>query len=333
VEKLEGSVQRIQSIFDSGLKKPCKHSRENAYRDTLVELSGALQDLYNLIDTALGLLRGYHKEDKTFLADLEYELLGKKQAEQFSLRGANAPFVVVKGYSGNQPYYWKFIQKLNPEGGILVVMEALRSSMGFDHGSEFYAARIRSAYQAFQQTIGAIKRLESRLSYTVMYPDTISKDALSVRENLKKHNLDDIWMQFNAGLDNFRNGDLLGSTNRIANSLTSFIRAAAQKYGYKGGQIGTHTIFLEKIGYVHDYMRQMISNFYGYLSKFRKGVEPTLDEARLLVDLAFSLFGFLVPHMDSFSVSEESAKAAKKETRALVTKQKQEDAKRTLSKE
>ncbi|MFX1580447.1 MAG: hypothetical protein ACFFBJ_12410, partial [Promethearchaeota archaeon] len=338
VDQLEEAVKRIQSIFDKGLSTPQKYANDQKYRSSLVSISEALQDLYNIVDTSLSLLKGYPDESKEFLYSLKGELLGKrytlvKLGEDVIYHGADIePFVEVSGYKSNKPFNWTFKQKILPIGGVHVAIELVTRSMGLNNGSELYAEYIKSASQAFQQTVGAIKRLQSRLKYTVMFPDSLSKDALKIREYLKKHELDDIWHQFNTGLDNFRTGDLLGSTNRITNALTSFLRSAAIKYGYRGGQLGEHTIFLEKIDYIHDYVREMISSYFGYLSKFRKGVEPSLDEARLLLDLAFSLFGFLVPRLDSFEISEERAKYAKKKTKAFVKKRQEENAKRTLSK-
>ncbi|MCF2138197.1 MAG: hypothetical protein K9W43_13280 [Candidatus Thorarchaeota archaeon] len=320
IEKLEHAVSKVQSIFDSHLSRPCRDVSDQKYRPYLIAVSEALQDLYNLIDTALGLLRGYHEENKRFLANLEYELLGRIWVNQGS-RADFKPFVKTSGYT-MYGHYWEFKQIYKTVGGILVAMEFLRRSMGFDHDSKIYAVHIRSAYQAFQQTVGSIKKLQSRLKYTVMYPDSISKDALQIRTNLRKLGLDEIWQQFSVGLDNFHSGDLIGSTNRLTNTLTSLIRATALKYGYQGGQLGAHTIFLEKIGFIHDYVKQMISNYYGYLSKFSKGVEPSINEARFLLDFAFSLFGFLILRMDNFSVLEETAKVAKKETKDLVKSRK-----------
>ena len=339
VDQLEDVVSRIQVIFDKGLSTPEKDSSDQKYRVLLENVSEALQDLYNITDTSLSLLQGYPDESKEFFVNLKGELLGRRYplvklgSGSISYGTDIEPFVEVESYISSRPFKWTFKQKFVPTGDINVVIELVTRAMGLDNGSKHYAEYIKSASQAFQQTVGAIKRLQSRLKYTVMFPDSLSKDALKIREYLKKNELDDIWHQFNSGLDNFRTGDLLGSTNRITNSLTSFFRSAAMKYGYKGGQIGEHTMFLEKIDYIHDYVRQMISNYFGYLSKFRKGVEPSLDEARLLLDLAFSLFGFLVPRLDSFKVEESRARDAKTKTKEYVRKQKEEEARKTLTKE
>ena len=323
VDNLEKAAIRLQSIFDSGLSTPRKDVVVQEYRDALIDANEALQDLYNAVESAYHLLEGYHKEDESFLNQLKIDLFGSRE----NMR----PHVFIHPSKSDDLVY-EFKEKYIPSGGIFTVMELLSRSMGLEHNSAIYAIYVRSAYLAYQQTRGAIRRLESRLSYTVMYPDSISKDALQVREYLKQQGEDNIWQQFNMGLDNFRQGDFLGSANRLTNALTSLILVAAQKYGYKGGQIGEHTIFLEKIGFIHDYIRQMISNYFGYLSKFRKGVEPTIEEARFFLDLAFSLFGFIGPRMGSFKVAEEKARESSKSTKNLVRMRKDEVAKKMLTK-
>ena len=153
---------------------------------------------------------------------------------------------------------------------------------------------------------------------------------MHLRELMQKNGFDNVWSEFQAGLDNYRQDHLLDSTNRLANTTTLLLGAIAKKYKFKGGQLGAHTLFLEKLGFIHERVREMISQFWGYLSKFRKGKEPSRNEAMLLLDLAFSIFGFLLPRIDEFKADDDMIQKARTATNRIIKMRKEEEARRTV---
>ena len=50
-----------------------------------------------------------------------------------------------------------------------------------------------------------------------------------------------------------------------------------------------------------DNFSDTLSKFYGHLSKFCKGQIPSALEAQFLLDMAMSVFGFLVNRVNEFS--------------------------------
>ena len=133
-------------------------------------------------------------------------------------------------------------------------------------------------------------------------------------------------------MDNFRQGHFTDAANHFSNTLTEIMKAAAKKFGFRGGQLGQHTMFLDKIGFIHENVREMISRFFSYLAKFRKGQQPSVDEARLLVNLSFSIFGFIAPKISTFKVDSKKASKAKQEIKSYVVQQKEKEAKKIVKK-
>jgi hypothetical protein len=318
LDDIEDTVEKIQSEFDKGLSNPpaTVPKRFREYVESAIEL---LQELYNLVELALNLLENHPDENSEFISGLKSSLLG-------SDHNYKPYFAVEYGAASSYPYNytWKFTRKFNPIEGIKVVIYFLSQALGFDVDSSSFVSRIVSASESFRMVRGAIARLKSRLGWMVMYPDSLSKDSNQIRTILLKNNLTMVWEEFSAGIDNFRKGDLLDSTNRFSNSIVELIRSIAESLGFKSGGFGTKALFLERIGLIHTYAREMISSFYGYLSKFRKGQEPSYKEARFLLDLAFTIHGHLVEAMETYQPNNDEIEKVTKDLKKRKKKTKKQ---------
>ena len=325
VKDIDDAVAELREAFDLDFTSPKYNCETEAIRLKISNAVTIVQKAYNLVQMSLKLLKDYPDEDTELLKKLEVDLMG-----DYSL---SMPFfkATAREVSGSR-YIWSFTQAKPPIGGLKIVSQFLLDSLSYICPSGDLAARLYSAYRSFVIIEGTLQLLKSRLEWTVMYPDSFSKDSVKIRNSLIKHNMDNVWQLFQTGLDNYRQGHLSESANGFSNALTAMMKAISSEFGYSGGQLGQHTMYLEKIGYIHQNVREMISRFYSYLAKFRKGQEATLDEARLLVDLSFTLFGFLAPRLSSYKVDPEIAKKAKKEVRDSVEKQKEEEARRIVTK-
>jgi hypothetical protein len=323
IDDIDRLVVEIRSDFASGLRSPKYGASNMKFRDQIGTTIRDVQRLYNVLEMAIKLLRDYPDENTSLIDGLEADLMGDcSQAK---------PFFKTES-DGYVRASWLYELQTKPVGGVKVILQLLTDSLSYTSKTASFAALLLSAYRAFEVTVGHLHRLKSRLEWTVMYPDTFSKDSLKIMNVLREQGLDNVWQYFQTGLDNFRLGHLSDCANNFNNALMHLLRAAAKKYNYTGGGQGEHTIFLEKIGVIPSDMRQLISRFISMLAKFRKEKEPDLDEARLLVDQSFTLFGFLVPRMMKFEVKSGDAEEAKKEVKKYVRTRKDEEAKKRVKK-
>jgi hypothetical protein len=322
IDDINDIVKKVQLEVNKGLTNP-KCTGEMHYRATVESALMHIQDLYNVVELALNLLENHPGERPEFIKKLTDDLMG-------SYHDYN-PFYKVslqnRGSATFPEYYWDYSREYKSTGGLRVVIHFLSEALGYEVKTEYFVQRVVSAVDAFRLVRGAITRLKSRLKWLVMYPDSLSKDAENLRIILTKHGFLKVWMEFSAGITNLRKGDLLDSTNRFANSIVELIGNVAKKYGFTSQGFGTRTLFLERIGFIHSYTGTMISSFYGYLSKFRKGEEPSFEESRFLLDLAFSIHGHITDKLDSFKAKQTLLDEAAKETKK-ITRQKTKQAKK-----
>lgn len=325
-DDIDNAVGMVRKDFERGVGIPKYNANIDKIRQRVSQTVSDMQVLYNVVELAIKLLRDFPDEDSQLVNKLETDLMG-----DYSLA---KPFIeaVLKTDYPSSRRYWSFEFEETPIGGIKVVIQLLTDALRYGPKMNEFASLLRSACWAFEVTMGALNRLKPRLRWTVMYPDAFSKDSLRLKKQLMKEGLDNVWQHFQAGLDNYRQGHLSDTANHLSNALTQLVGSIAKLRGYRGGQLGEHTIFLEKIGYIDYGVREMISQFFGLLAKFRKGKEPSFEESRLLVDLAFSLFGYLAPRISSFEVDLEVVKNAKKQTKQYVKERKEKEARRIVAK-
>ena len=333
VETLDKLTTQIEALYvKQKLVYPeCKIGSDKSHR-AIRKMISLCQDLYNQVELGLELLGAQvawgeptvdeRLTDCKFFTKLISDLMGTYSGELICFEVEQ-----IEYSSGDCEFEYKRAGRA--KGGIRSVIQLLSEALGYTPLDLAFAELIASSYNSFQMTVGAIARLKSRLNWQVMYPDSLSKDSMHLRELMQKNGFDNVWSEFQAGLDNYRQDHLLDSTNRIANTTTLLLGAIAKMYKFKGGQLGAHTLFLEKLGFIHERVRDMISQFWGYLSKFRKGKEPSRNEAMLLLDLAFSIFGFLLPRIDEFKADDGMIHAARTVTNRII-KMRKEEARRTV---
>lgn len=338
IENLDKLTSQIETIFQKQklIFPKCGKIGKSHPHKSITEMLSLCQDLYNQIELGFELLGAKvtwgeptldeKQSDYQFFTKLISDLMGRYSNIKLSYKVTQTTYTTEEC-----DFEW---QRVGPAiGGICTVIQLLTEALGFSPSNITFAELLPTAYNSFQKTAGAIERLKSRLNWQVMYPDTLSKDSMQLQKQMMKHGFDEVWSEFQAGLDNYRQNHLLDSTNRFANATTLLLSAIARKYKFKEGQLGAHTIYLEKLGFIHLRIREMISQYWGYLAKFRKGNEPTSNEAMLLLDLAFSIFGFLLPRLDEFKVEEDMLQKARKDTKKIIKMRKEEDARRLVKAE
>ena len=326
VEDIENTISELDEIIDSDFSDPDYYCNTFEIRDKITVAIARVQKAYNVIQMALRMLKEFPDHDSELIQKLGVDLMGDYTlAKPFYRADAVRPY-------GSDKYEWKIVQLSTPVMGLKILSQFLLDSLSFQCQSSDLASRLYSVYRSYVMIKGPIALLKSRLQWTVMYPDSFTKDSIRIKNVLVKYNMEDVWFLFQNGIDNYRQGHLIESANGFSNALTAIMKAISHRYGYSGGQLGEHTMFLEKIGYIHQNIREMISRFFSYLAKFRKGQKASVDEARLLVDLSFSLFGFLVPRMSRFKIDAEEAKTAKKKVKMYVKEQKEKDARKVVAK-
>ncbi|MFW9887059.1 MAG: hypothetical protein ACFFER_02680 [Candidatus Thorarchaeota archaeon] len=303
VVNIESAVKELESILN---KEELTHITWGGTPFKLSKVLGqalsAAQNVFNYLEMALAMLKNYPDSNQELVAELENDLFGPKKPYSDNL-------VTIRKYAGHYSYSIDTIAA----GGINVVINYLKDATKRDHTSAGFAGCIFSAKVALQSVKGEVERLKSRLQWTVMYPDSFTKDSVQIQERMLKHGFDTAWNQLSIGIENFLSGDFQDTCNALRNSLTLFVKGLAKNHGVDENQFGTQRTNLVKIGFMDSSFSDTLSKFYGHLSKFSKGIDaPSNLEAQYLLDMSLSVFGYLIKRVEEFEKSSPKKKSAER---------------------
>ena len=150
------------------------------------------------------------------------------------------------------------------------------------------------------------------IQWTVMYPDSFPKNSVQIQNKMIEYGFAEVWNQLSTAIENFLSTNYQAFCNALRNALTRFIRELAKKYNVDEKQFGTQRMNLVKIDFIDNNFSDSIGKYYGHLSKFSKALDaPSVLECQYLLDMALSVFGFLVRRMDEFKIEEKATGESK----------------------
>ena len=299
IDAIDAAANRLQTILEKKLNRLKVECKDGEYREIMLDVLDAAQDLYNHLEEAIGLLKSYPGDEPKIASKFESELFG--DVGKLECCCTSLGYRLQDGLQ-----VWYVVSYSPPRGGINRIIGLLSKAMSVNQNTVDFARHVYSATRELQPTLGAIAKLKSRLKWTIMFPDSFSKDSSAIEDGLKKHGLDNAWVQLSSGIENYLSGDFQDSLNNIRNALTHLIKGIAAEYGVDEGGFGEQRSNLKTLGFIDGNTHGALGVLFGHLSKFSKGnAEPTGLDAKYLLQWALTLFGYLLSRLEEFQKPQE----------------------------